>query len=366
MPRKVKAMYANFPSYPEEKVDEALAILNEEEQEIIRKRYGDDLTCPKQERTLNKQEQVILYNRIFIKIRKYLSRESCNTSKKTKTIYELVGKKYKKDDIDKIIAELPEEQKKIIELKYGSDLENPNQEKAITKQEISTLYRVIIPKIRTRVDQNKTNIDKKVTINNTTNRKIKTIYELVGNEYKKEDIDKIIEELPIERKKFIELRYGNDLENPCAKRPMTKKEMSTFYSLIIPKIKLKLKEMKENEGRKAKALETPLVKSTTEDNSITKEGLNDIKDLLIKPSFKRLLEVLTPKEAIVFCLRFGLTNKTYSIKEIAEFLEVSEEDIVNITNIALKQFQENINVLLKKEEEKVQSLKLALKEKKKI
>lgn len=277
MPRKVKAMYANFPSYPEEKVDEALAILNEEEQEIIRKRYGDDLTCPKQERTLNKQEQVILYNRIFIKIRKYLSRESCNTSKKTKTIYELVGKKYKKDDIDKII-----------------------------------------------------------------------------------------EELPIERKKFIELRYGNDLENPCAKRPMTKKEMSTFYSLIIPKIKLKLKETKENEGRKAKALETPLVKSTTEDNSITKEGLNDIKDLLIKPSFKRLLEVLTPKEAIVFCLRFGLTNKTYSIKEIAEFLEVSEEDIVNITNIALKQFQENINVLLKKEEEKVQSLKLALKEKKKI
>lgn len=58
-------------------------------------------------------------------------------------------------------------------------------------------------------------------------------------------------------------------------------------------------------------------------------------------------------------MRFGLTKKSYSIKEISEFLEISEEDVVNITNTALRQFQENVDVLLRKEQGKIQSLKLA-------
>lgn len=67
-------------------------------------------------------------------------------------------------------------------------------------------------------------------------RNIKTIYEYFSD-YKVEEIDEIIRNLPIEEKIIISDRYGSDLHNPKTSENWTRESSNIFYKKIIPKIK---------------------------------------------------------------------------------------------------------------------------------
>lgn len=67
-------------------------------------------------------------------------------------------------------------------------------------------------------------------------RKIQTIYEYFSD-YKVEEIDEIIRNLPIEEKIIISDRYGSDLHNPKTSENWTRESSNIFYKKIIPKIK---------------------------------------------------------------------------------------------------------------------------------
>lgn len=252
MPKKIKSIYECFSDFSKQMVDEEIAKLSDEEHEILIKRYGEDLSTPEQGRTLTKEESDIFYKRIYAKIRRHLldkkikKNDNCQ-NRKVKTIYELVGSEYKKEDIDEAISKLPFSQKSFIEQRYGSNLENPIVRKKMTKEEKGKLYGTIVPKIRAHITKKYTNNDEKAK-RCVTGTKVKTIYELVGTEYRKEDIDSFINDLSVEHKEIIKLRYGNNLDNP--ERKMTKTEKNIFYCRIIPKLRSMLAKSKQSEEQK--------------------------------------------------------------------------------------------------------------------
>ena len=64
-------------------------------------------------------------------------------------------------------------------------------------------------------------------------------------------------------------------------------------------------------------------------------------------SFKEMLNYLTPKEAVIICLRFGyIDNRYYSVQAISNFLGISELEVLDITKKILLLFKDNINKYL--------------------
>ena len=100
-----------------------------------------------------------------------------------KSIYKLLSN-YSKEEIDNAIAKLNEEDKHIIYLRYGSDLNNPNPSNWNSKYNIR-FYSCIVKKIEKIIikTRNGESIDNK-----------KTIYELL-TDYTKEEIDTLVKVL---------------------------------------------------------------------------------------------------------------------------------------------------------------------------
>jgi DNA-directed RNA polymerase sigma subunit (sigma70/sigma32) len=82
---------------------------------------------------------------------------------------------------------------------------------------------------------------------------------------------------------------------------------------------------------------------------MSKEDYNKVLELLRTPTFTEMLSVLSPKEAIVNMLRLGyVDNKYYSKESIANFLGISEEEVIEISKKALLTYKERINEFLDK------------------
>ena len=151
----------------------------------------------------------------------------------SKTIYEYFND-YKKEDVDKALAMLPEDYKQIIELKFGEDLDNPLIGVELFGGEVSKFYRVI-SKIRKYLEKPS---DKSILSNK---HKIKSFYELVGD-YSKEDIDLIVNNLSDYDMEIIRKRYGNDLENTIASDEWDREYEEVFFKELVPRIRRRLKE----------------------------------------------------------------------------------------------------------------------------
>ena len=66
--------------------------------------------------------------------------------KKTRTIYEFF-KDYSKEEIDEMLTTLNEEEKDLIAIRYGKDLNNPISTK-LTKDQIYKFYGLLVPKMK--------------------------------------------------------------------------------------------------------------------------------------------------------------------------------------------------------------------------
>lgn len=132
-------------------------------------------------------------------------------------------------------------------------------------------------------------------------KRIKTIYELL-NGFKKEEINLVIKNLSPNYKHLLELRYGNDLDNPVTSPEWNINLAHNFYRNLIPKMRRELMENREN-------------------NSVD-----------IKVSLKDLLLRMDIKDVIIICLKDGYFNKTYSDVHLKKYLFVSDEDINHALN----------------------------------
>lgn len=320
MPRRIQPIYTCFKNFPKEMVDEVIKSLNEEEQRILRDRYGNDFNSPKLCNEIKKEDSEFFYKVIYNKILRCLNTLKNGTEekkqKKIKTIYELlIG--YSKEEINEEIAKLPDSQKEIIRIRFGSDLENPKEERKLTANEILILHNTIIRKLERQLSKR------------------------ISNGLKKDKKD--VQEETIENPK--ELKQVENTQESVQQEKTSQREVR---EPIKPQEQIQPETPNQNE-------------ESNTNNLTTKDGLKEMLEILTKPSFTTLLEVMTPKEAIIFCLRLGVGGKRFKANDIAKFLEIDIQDVYDTTNKALDTFQDNVDMLLAKEQEKTEELKLTLK-----
>ena len=171
-------------------------------------------------------------------------------------------------------------------------------------------------------------------------RKVQTIYELL-NDYSKEEINLMLEKISNEDKELLNKRYGNNLEIPMISKEFNNDDRKRFYGSLVPKMKGLLKKIKNDIDINKNQV------SETKENKLDKSDYLKVIELMKSYSFQEMLNYLTPKEAVIICLRLGyVDNKYYSLNAISDFLGISEEEILEITKKILLLFKDNINKYL--------------------
>ena len=246
--RRLKPIYEYFSDFSKEEIDNMLSQLNENEKELVRMRYGDDLEHPVTDPSWTRENNYIFYRSLVPKMKRLLK----NTTKpiyknrKLKTIYELFSD-FSKDEIDNMLFQLNGDEKELVKMRYGDDLEHPVTDPSWTRENNYIFYRSLVPKM-------------KRLLKNTTkpiykNRKLKTIYELFSY-FSKEEIDNMLSQLNEDEKELVRMRYGNDLEHPVTDSSWSRENYSVFYRSLIPKMKRLLKNAAKpvHKGRKLKSI----------------------------------------------------------------------------------------------------------------
>ena len=242
---------------------------------------------------------VTLYNegvieKNYFENRSRNKRERIVSKIKVKSIYEHFSS-YEKEQVDAALEELTDEEKRLIALRHGDNLENPISNKMDPK-EINAFYYKLLGKMKKKLalaelfktqefidktseystdekvvkalnegyidgkhcslstiakfldiekDEAAKLLEKVETLDANgkeksvkTNRTVKSIYEYFSS-YTKEQINSVLEDLTDEEKRLITLRYGEDLENPISSE-MNAKETNAFYYTLFRKMKKKL------------------------------------------------------------------------------------------------------------------------------
>ena len=225
-------------------------------------------------------------NKAFLKEYGQAKEKENDKMPKLQTIYQYF-KDYTREQIDEMLKKLTEEERKLITLRYGKDLDNPVSTK-LSKEEYSKFYGILVPKM------------KKLLANPNNERKKRT------------------------------------------RKPKTKKLESTSDSKSVGTTTIPTEEKSNPEVKK----EIPLTpKSKTDD--ITRDNCINILELLRTPTFSQMLNTLTVKEAIIISLKLGyIDGKFFSTESIAKFLEISEDEVRKTTKKVLLLYKDNINSFL--------------------
>jgi len=206
-------------------------------------------------------------------------------------------------------------------------------------------------------------------------RELQSIYEYF-NQFTKDEINIMLTKLTEEEKALVNLRYGDDLEHPKTSEKWNKENYTKFYGVLLPKMKkLLLNPNDEIKCRKPRAkksiesgekkqiisdsfveqqiiedktselpLEVPQVNQLSGNDSVTKEECTKILELLRTPTFTQMMEVLSPKDAVIISLKLGYVDgKYFSTESIAEFLGLEEDEVREIIKKILLLYKTNIN-----------------------
>lgn len=192
-----KTFYELLSPYPKELVDEALKNLSKEEQQIIFDRYNGNLDSVPV-RTMSVATCNRIHKSIIPKI-KYAIAVKYSGKRKGKTIYEYFSK-YSKDQIDKAILSLTEEEKNVIFLRYNGNLNNPATG-TLTEAQREKFYGYIVHKIRNRLSAQDVATQNAKQLPKPVKSSTEEVEELT-----KEDYQKVLE--LIKNKDFAYIIYG--------------------------------------------------------------------------------------------------------------------------------------------------------------
>ena len=192
-----KTFYELLSPYPKEWVDEAFESLTEEEKQIILDRYGGNLNFEPVKTTSTATCKKI-HQSIIPKIKHAIAVKHSEKGK-CKTIYEYFCK-YSKEQIDKAIASLSDEEKKIVLLRYDGDLNNPATGK-LTEAQKRKFYSYIVRKIRNRLSAQDVATQNALPLPKPVKPSTEEVEELT-----KEDYQKVLE--LIKNKDFAYIIYG--------------------------------------------------------------------------------------------------------------------------------------------------------------
>ena len=305
-----------------------------------------------------------------------ISEEERKPAPRAKNIYTIFSNSgYTKEELDIAINELSEEEIELLKSRYGEDLtEMPtirNKRNEYTKKFIQELF----PKLRRIIKNNREkNMDDEAKKGRKGMKTSKNIYEIFSNQgYSKEELDEAIKCLSKSYIDTLKSRYGEDLMGvPTAK--LDKKERSRLYTAIFGRLKKELQKNRERSVIPTSKVED-IVNETTnesveeyvnipseenvnvrdEEVKTTHENTNDtsineykmLLELLKASTFNDMLKVLTPKDAVIVCLRLGyIDNKYFTSESIANFLGIDTLEVTETTKKVLLLYRDNINKII--------------------
>lgn len=305
-----------------------------------------------------------------------ISEEERKPAPRAKNIYTIFSNSgYTKEELDIAINELSEEEIELLKSRYGEDLtEMPtirNKRNEYTKKFIQELF----PKLRRIIKNNREkNMDDEAKKGRKGMKTSKNIYEIFSNQgYSKEELDEAIKCLSKSYIDTLKSRYGEDLMGvPTAK--LDKKERSRLYTAIFGRLKKELQKNRERSVIPTSKVED-IVNETTNESveeyvNIPSEENVDVRDeevenihentndtsineykmlleLLKASTFNDMLKVLTPKDAVIVCLRLGyIDNKYFTSESIANFLGIDTLEVTETTKKVLLLYRDNINKII--------------------
>jgi len=160
MGKQLKTIYEILKPYSKEQINNLIEQLSEEDKVLLRKSYGDDLLTPERSYNWKDSDNQAFYGSLIPRMKKALSNKK-PTSKKLKSIYEYFST-YSKEEIDIVLCELSEQEKELIKLSYGDDLENPSRSESWTDEDRKLFYGSLIPKIKRLLSNKKENKGRKI------------------------------------------------------------------------------------------------------------------------------------------------------------------------------------------------------------
>lgn len=258
---------------------------------------------------LGKQLESVRVTELNIKPKVKLKEKTNRKMKKLQTIYEYF-KDYTREQVDEMLIKLSEEERALIILRYGEDLDNPVQLK-LTKEDNYRFYGLLVPKMK-RLLANPYGYHGKRG-RKTNNLQQKSI--------ENEIIDKQSQETVL------------TTEEQASVTPVHETREEVEAELVSKK------ETKEESIQVAKSDEVS--------NDITKDDCLKMLELLRTPTFTEMMSILTAKESIIISLKLGYVDgKFFSTESIAQFLGIEETEVIEATKKVLLLYKENINSFL--------------------
>ena len=224
--------------------------------------------------------------------------------------------------IRQLVNDLPNRDKKIIMLHFGF-----YSDKTYTKTEIANMLSLSRPYVSSLV--------KKIVKKLGKQLQEKGFIELRGEEENsKQTSESTIEEEKKEKKPVISITEATLEQIIEESTPITQ----TF-------------EINEAlEGNLILEPEEELISSIRDDkasNDITKDDCVKVLKLLRTSTFTEMMNVLSVKEAIIISLKLGYVDEKYfSTAAIAQFLDIEEEEVIDVTKKVLLLYKEKINDFL--------------------
>lgn len=289
--------------------------------EIFREKYRDTGNLNKA--FLKEDRRSENLNKVFLKEDRKTGEteeKENNKMRKLQTIYQYF-KDYTKEQIDEMLKKLTDEERELITLRYGEDLNNPVSTK-LSEEQSMKFYSYLVPKMKRMLANPNHERKKRTRKSKEESTNTPTISKSSRNQAKKQLVshnEEIVSTVII------------DHETP-------KVEPTTSIS------KIKEKPIQSTQETKEKQLP---IGSETQNNDITKDNCLKILELLRTPTFSQMMNQLTIKEAIIISLKLGyIDGKYFKTESIAKFLEISEEEVRETTKKILLLYKDNINNFL--------------------
>lgn len=229
---------------------------------------------------------------------------------KLQTIYQYF-KDYTKEQVDAMLEKLTEEERTLITLRYGEDLNNPISGK-LSKKQTNKFYGSLVPKMR----------------------------RLLSNPNKERKSRKKEKRTPkMEQKQSIMESVGG-IPTGAIKEPLVESQKTSTSDIEM------LNQNKESKSEYIPVDSTISRASETKDESknITKEDCEKVLGLLRTPTFNQMMSVLTVKESVIISLKLGyIDGKYFSTDSIANFLGIETQEVIDTTRKVLLLYKENIN-----------------------
>ena len=233
-------------------------------------------------------------------------REVTRMPKQVQSIYEYF-KNYEKKEIDAMLEKLTPEEKALVTLRYGDDLEHPSASSSLSKEDTAKFYGSLIPKM------------KKILANPN--------YVFKSRPKK-------------ETQKSETTKSSDEVSTPVLESEPEVDENMVLIDDQKESETLPNNETQVEDGQLIKKEQTPQKK-------VSKEDCARILEMLRTPSFGQMLGTLSVKEAVIVSLKLGyIDGKYFSTDAIAKFLDISEEEVLQTTRNVLLVYKESFNNFL--------------------